>query len=240
MTTGVRVRAGLFVFLLIAGAVVALTADLPGVAAVRSWLSGAGASGWLLLTLAVGLALLAPVPRTALSVLLGVVAGFPAGLAVALTGGLLGGLLGFGLSRCLGRAAVARIAGDRLAQVDRLAGERGFAAVLAARLLPVLPFTVVSYGAGLTGIRLLPYAAATALGLLPSTVVQVGLGASAPWITTWAVPLTSANWPLAAVAAVAAAGAACCWWRGARPVGSVRPVVPVRKDAVPQTEREAA
>ena len=56
---------------------------------------------------------------------------------------------------------------------------RGFVAVLAGRLLPMVPFVVLSYGAGLTAIRWAPYAAGTALGLVPSTVVQVGIGASA-------------------------------------------------------------
>jgi uncharacterized protein (TIGR03382 family) len=42
-----------------------------------------------------------------------------------------------------------------------------------------VPFVAVSYGAGLTAVRLAPYALSTALGLVPSTLVQVGVGASA-------------------------------------------------------------
>jgi uncharacterized membrane protein YdjX (TVP38/TMEM64 family) len=63
--------------------------------------------------------------------------------------------------------------------VERLVADRGFVAVLAGRLLPVMPFVVLSYGAGLTAIRWAPYALATAIGLLPGTIVQVGIGASA-------------------------------------------------------------
>ena len=225
MTRGIWIRAAALAVLMASGGVLAMTAELPRVGTVRGWLDGAGGAGWLLLTVAVGLTLLSPVPRTAVSVLVGVVAGFPAGLPVALVGGLLGGLVAFALSRWLGRAAVARIAGARMAQVDRFAGERGFVAVLSARLLPLLPFTVVSYAAGLTGIRLLPYAAATALGLLPSTVAQVGLGASATWITAWAAPLRAARWPLVLSAAVVGVAGAWWWYRRTR-----RPAVdnPVR------------
>ena len=121
-----------------------------------------------------------------LSVLLGVVLGFWTGLAVALAGGLLGGLAAFGLSRALGRDAVTRLAGPRVTAVDRALGERGFGAVLAGRLLPVVPFSVLSHAAGLSVVSPGPYVAATALGLVPSTVLQVGVGASVPGLTAWA------------------------------------------------------
>ena len=143
------------------------------------------------MALVVALVLLAPVPRSALSVLVGVVAGFWTGLAVAFAGGLLGAVFAFGLSRGLGRSAVLRLAGPRVARADGLVSDRGFLAVLTGRLVPVVPFVAVSYGAGLTGVRFLPYLLATALGLVPSTLLQVGVGASAGFLveqaTAWAV-----------------------------------------------------
>ena len=63
------------------------------------------------MVLGLALVLLAPVPRSALSVLVGLVAGFGPGLAVALAGGLLAALAAFGLSRTLGRSAATRLAG---------------------------------------------------------------------------------------------------------------------------------
>ena len=142
-------------------------------------MDGAGAAAWAWMVLGLALVLLAPVPRSAVSVLVGVVLGFGPGVALALGGGLLAGLAAFGLSRTLGRTAAVRLAGRRLARVDRLMTDRGFGAVLAGRLLPVMPFVVLSYGAGLTSIRWGPYALATAIGLVPSTIVQIGVGASA-------------------------------------------------------------
>lgn len=173
-------RGGCLLAVLAAATAVALTVDLPGVAGVRAWVAGAGAPGLVLLAAGVGLALVGPVPRTALSVLLGVVLGFGTGLAVALAGGLLGGLAAFGLSRVLGRDALQRLAGPRLAAVDRALAGRGFGTVLAGRLLPVVPFSVLSHAAGLSAVPAGSYAAATALGLLPSTVLQVGAGAAVP------------------------------------------------------------
>lgn len=183
-------RAGLLAGLLTTGLVLVLVLDLPGVGEARAWVAAAGGAGLVGLALALALVLLAPVPRTAVSVLVGVVAGFGPGLAVAFAGGLLGALGAFGLSRTLGRAATERLAGPRLSRVDRLMVERGFLAVLAGRLLPVVPFVVLSYGAGLTALRLAPYLGATALGLIPSTVVQVGVGASVAQVAGGATALT--------------------------------------------------
>lgn len=215
------VRAAVLGLLVLTGLLLAFTVELPDVGTVRTWVDGAGPWTWAGIVLGVALVLLAPVPRSAVSVLLGVVAGFQAGLAVALAGGLLGGLAAFGLARLLGRPAVARIAGKRVERVDRLMLDRGFWALLAGRLLPVVPFVVVSYGAGLTAVRLGPYTLSTALGLVPSTVVQVGVGASAGVLAHWA---TTATVVPVAVVALVLAGLAFLAWRKRRPAPEGEPV----------------
>jgi uncharacterized membrane protein YdjX (TVP38/TMEM64 family) len=179
-STGLGV--GALVVVVGAGAILANTVGVPSVETVRSTVDAAGGSGWAVLVVGLGLLLLGPVPRSATSVLAGVVLGFGAGVLVALAGGLLGALGAFSLSRTLGRSTALRLAGPRLTRFDRLASDRGFASVLVGRLLPVLPFVAVSYGAGLLGVRFRPYLAATAVGLIPSTVVQVGLGASVGFV----------------------------------------------------------
>jgi uncharacterized membrane protein YdjX (TVP38/TMEM64 family) len=210
VSTSIWLRAALLGLLLAVGAVVAATVDLPDVAALRSWLAAAGGVGWVAMVLGLGVVLLAPVPRSVVSVLIGLVAGFWTGLAVALAGGLLGALAAFALSRTLGRPAVARFAGRRLARVDRLSVDRGFAAVLTGRLVPVVPFVVLSYGAGLTTVRPVSYASATALGLVPSTVLQVGIGASAGAIVAGATTVTVV---LLVVLLGVAAASGLVWWR---------------------------
>jgi uncharacterized membrane protein YdjX (TVP38/TMEM64 family) len=208
--------------LLAVAALLALTLDLPTVETVRGWVDGTGPLGWIGMVVALSLLLLAPIPRSVLSVLVGVVAGFWSGLVICLVGGLLGALAAFGLSRALGRPTVARFGARRLSRLDRLAVDRGFLAVLTGRLLPVMPFVVLSYGAGLTAIRWTPYALATVLGLVPSTVVQVGVGASAPllgeWASTWALV------PLVVVLVVASGGVLL--WRSRRGTASA-PAEPV-------------
>jgi uncharacterized membrane protein YdjX (TVP38/TMEM64 family) len=214
------VRGAVLLVVLAAAVTAVLVVDLPDAAAVRSWLTDTGPAGSVLLVLGVALALVGPVPRTALSLLLGAVLGFWGGLVVAVAGGVLGGLAAFGLSRALGREAVTRLAGWRRAAVDRALGGRGLGAVVVARLPPI-SFALVSHAAGLTGVRLGPYTAGTALGILPGTVLHVGVGASAVSLPGW-VP--SSGVPVAGVAlGVLVVGAV--WWRRSR-AGAPRTLSP--------------
>ncbi|WP_198597785.1 TVP38/TMEM64 family protein [Blastococcus atacamensis] len=207
---GIWLRAVVLGVLLAAGVVAAFVIDLPDAGEVRTWLDDGGPAAWALLVGGLTLVLLAPVPRSLVSVLAGAVLGFGAGLAVAVVGGLLAGLVAFGLSRALGRPAVSRLAGPRLHRADELFSDRGFVAVLAGRLIPVVPFVVVSYGAGLSGVRLGPYAAATAVGLVPSTIVQVGVGASTAFVVEHLTTLVVVP---VVVAAVVLLGAGLWWFR---------------------------
>jgi uncharacterized membrane protein YdjX (TVP38/TMEM64 family) len=211
---GTWLRAAILCLLLALGGILALVLDLPAVDEIRSWVDGAGGAGWTAMVLGLAVVLLAPVPRSALSVLVGLVAGFGPGSAIAFAGGLLAALGAFGLSRTLGRSAATRVAGARLGRLDQVMARRGFVAVLVGRLLPVVPFVVLSYGAGLTAIRWPPYVAGTALGLVPSTLVQVGIGASAAAVVARTTPLTVV--PLLAAVVVLVALAAGAWHRRQR------------------------
>ncbi|WP_158657676.1 TVP38/TMEM64 family protein [Blastococcus saxobsidens] len=211
---GIWLRAGVLGALIAAGGIAALVLDLPDAGQLRGWLDGGGPTAWVLLVGGLALVLLAPVPRSVLAVLAGVVLGFTAGLVVSVAGGLLAGVVAFGLARALGRPTVERLAGPRLQRVDDLFTERAFASVLALRMLPVMPHVVVSYGAGLSGVRLGPYVAATTVGLVPSTVVQVGAGASTGFVVEHLTTLTVVPVVLGVVLLAAA-----FWWyrRRARP-----------------------
>ncbi len=84
--------------------------------------------------------------------------------------------------------------------------DHGFGAVLLARLVPVLPFTVINYGAGVTGVLFASYVAGSALGMIPGTIAYAALGAvgdTDPAVTAAAV---------AALVVLSAGG----WWAAAR------------------------
>ncbi|MCF6508807.1 TVP38/TMEM64 family protein [Blastococcus sp. MG754426] len=217
----VRVLAAVVVLLI--GTAVAVSVDLPSVEGMRAWLSEGGGVRWAMVVLGVAVALLTPISRTALSVLVGAVAGFPAGLAVVMTGGMLGGLAGFVLSRWLGRDAVVRLAGARLARLDRAVSQRGFVSVLVARAMPVAPFVFVSYAAGLSGVRLGPYLLGTAVGLVPWSVLYVGVGTSVASIDSWTHLIPPLLTVSAVLSVVVLAGH---FWRPTRRPGNQPGTVP--------------
>lgn len=75
------------------------------------------------------------------------------------------------LAQWLGRDAVRTLLGKRAESLDRFAGDAAFTGMLRLRLLPLVPFNALNFGAGLAGVRPLPYIASTALGILPGTAV---------------------------------------------------------------------
>jgi len=66
----------------------------------------------------------------------------------------------------------------RFVQAARLNLQRdGFSYLLAIRLVPAFPFWLVNLAAGLSGMRLLPYSAATVIGIIPATFIYASIGA---------------------------------------------------------------
>jgi uncharacterized membrane protein YdjX (TVP38/TMEM64 family) len=95
-----------------------------------------------------------------------------------LIGASLGAYLAFGLSRKLGRETIQRWLGKRLQMLDDRVGENGFRTILFLRLIPLLPFDAINYGAGLSKIRFRDYAVATTLGIIPGAFAYNLLGHS--------------------------------------------------------------
>ena len=178
----VVVRAAALVALLVGLALAVLLAGMPDADALRAELAGVGAPAFVLVY--AGLCLL-PLPRNVLSVVAGLLFGLRDGLLVALPGALLAAVAGFWIGRFLGREAVERFTGARVARVDALLRRRGVAAVLACRLLPAVPFVAVNYTAGLTAVRFRDYVVGTAVGIVPGAVAYVAVGALGTSPTSW-------------------------------------------------------
>jgi uncharacterized membrane protein YdjX (TVP38/TMEM64 family) len=123
-------------------------------------------------------AVIAPLPAFVVTFANGLAFGWAPGALLSWSSAMVGAALCFGLSRALGRPAIERLLGGRAAldRVDRFFARHGERAVLLARLLPFVPFDPVSFGAGLTPMRLWPFLAATGLGQLPATILYSYLG----------------------------------------------------------------
>ncbi|OMQ14960.1 hypothetical protein A7K94_0212855, partial [Modestobacter sp. VKM Ac-2676] len=64
----------------------------------------------------------------------------------------------------------------RLTRADALLTDRGVVSALLARLVPIVPFTLISYAGGLSGMRLRDHLLGSAIGLTPGTVLHVAVG----------------------------------------------------------------
>lgn len=173
----VWVRLAVLAVVVAAAVVVALVVGLPDVESLRAGIAAAGPAAPVLFVLLYAVATLAPLPKNVLSTVAGVLFGLVPGVALVLLAALLGAAGAFGLGRLLGRGAVERFTGARVARVDELLRRRGLLAVIGVRLVPVVPFTAVNYAAGLTAVRIRDYALGTALGIIPGTIAFVALGA---------------------------------------------------------------
>ena len=170
-------RLGLLGVFIIGVVVVEIVLPMPTVDQIRAAAGSAGAMGVFAFVLAYGVLTLTPVPKNVLSIAAGLTWGFGFGSLLVYLGALLGATFGFVIGRFLGREAVERFTGARVARVDELLRRQGLVTVIGARLIPVLPFTVINYAAGLTAVRRVDYALGTALGIIPGTLAYVAIGA---------------------------------------------------------------
>ncbi|MGE3662389.1 MAG: TVP38/TMEM64 family protein [Pseudonocardia sp.] len=169
--------------LALAGAALAVLAfrdDLPDVAAVLApALAAVRAAGiWApaVFVLLQTVATVAPVPRTVFTVAAGVLFGSLGGALVAVLATTGAAVLAFWLVRLGTARLVARHADRRaIAWVRHRVDHRGMLAVLSLRLLPMVPFPVLNYAAGASGVRFAPYLVGTVLGVFPGTLAVVVL-----------------------------------------------------------------
>lgn len=200
-----------------AAVVVALVVGVPDVTALRADIAAAGPAAPVLFVLLYAVATLVPLPKNVLSTLGGLLFGLVPAVLLVLLAALLGAAAAFGLGRLLGRGAVERFTGTRVARVDEVLRRRGLIAVIAVRLVPVVPFTAVNYAAGLTAVRLGDYALGTALGIIPGTLAFVALGAYGSSPGSWPFVLA-----VVALVALSLGGAAVAGRSRRRPAAGAR------------------
>ncbi|WP_435200287.1 TVP38/TMEM64 family protein [Janibacter sp. GS2] len=189
---GASVRLLALVAVLVVAGVIAAVVGPPDVERVQARIDAAGHAAPVLFVLIYAVVTLLPLPKNVVAALAGAMFGLALGVVVVFLAALLGAAAAFALSRALGRDAVERLTGARVARVDALLGRRGITAVIGVRLVPILPFTVINYSAGLTAVRTRDYAIGTAVGIVPGTVSYVALGAFGTTPGSWPFLLSAA------------------------------------------------
>jgi uncharacterized membrane protein YdjX (TVP38/TMEM64 family) len=148
--------------------------DLDG---LRRELDALGAAAALVL---VGLALvhaIVPFPAEFPTAAAGFVLGFAVGFPLMVAAWTLSCVAAYWLARVAGTPVLDRVVGrERMEAVDRLVARGGWLALLATRLVPLVPYNIVSYTAGVTRVPLGRFTWTTAVGVAPLTALTALLG----------------------------------------------------------------
>lgn len=133
--------------------------------------------------------LLAPLPAFLITISNAAIFGWWQGAILSWSSAMVGAALCFFIARALGRDVVEKFTGKgALAAVEGYFEKYGSKTILVCRLLPFVPFDAVSYFAGLTPIKFLPFFLATGIGQLPATIVYSYVGGmltgGARWLVT--------------------------------------------------------
>jgi uncharacterized membrane protein YdjX (TVP38/TMEM64 family)/glutaredoxin len=115
-------------------------------------------------------------PSLPLDAVAGAKFGFFPGSIYSIVGDEAGALISFFLARALGREAIVRMLKKEIAFCDACAERQLVYVVFFARLLPMISFGLISYGAGLTRISTRAFALSTLLGMIPLTLIVTYLG----------------------------------------------------------------
>ena len=120
---------------------------------------------------------IAPLPAFLITFANGTLFGFWWGSLLSWSSAMLGAALCFFTARALGRAVVVKLLSETAVKTsDQFFQRYGKYAVLIARLVPIISFDAISYGAGLTSMQFLGFAIATGIGQLPATLLYSYLG----------------------------------------------------------------
>jgi uncharacterized membrane protein YdjX (TVP38/TMEM64 family) len=152
---------------------------------LRNYIDSLGAGG---VALILGLMLLHSVvffyPSEIVTTTAGYVYGFWGGLGLALVGWFGCALLSYVLGRAVGGPLLQRLLGRRFEGLVEAVDRGGISFLLSARLIPIVPFSLLGYVAGAAQVNLWRFSWTTVVGYLPLTILVALLGSRAQTLST--------------------------------------------------------
>jgi len=182
--------AGLLIFIVICVALFQWT-DLRRYAKpeeIRAAIQSVGYLAPLLYLLIYSIAPVLLVPGWIITIAGGLAFGPLWGTVLTVVGATIGATLAYFVGRFLGRDFVTRLLKEKfktIASLDEQAASRGFEVIFFLRLIPLVPFNVLDYMAGISKIGVRDYILGTFLGIIPGTFAYVYLGSSLTQIKSW-------------------------------------------------------
>ena len=141
------------------------------------WLSETGSAKYVLGPLVMTVCAILPIPAECPALVNGIVFGAVVGTFITWAGALAGAQISFELSRRYGRPLAKYLLPSRMmSRIDETASHGGAVALLLARLIPLVSFTVLNWGAGMTSVRRSTFFWTTAVGVLPGAIVFTASG----------------------------------------------------------------
>lgn len=119
----------------------------------------------------------APLPAFLITFANAALFGWVWGAVLSWSSAMAGAALCFFIVKFLGRDVVERLTSKyAIDSIDEFFDKYGKYTILVCRLLPFISFDIVSYAAGLTSMKFLPFFIATGIGQLPATIVYSYVG----------------------------------------------------------------
>lgn len=145
--------------------------------AVRDEIESLGVAGPLLILVLALVHAVVFYPAEIVDAAAGLVYGFVPALALMMVGWLLSGLVCFAVGQRVARPLLDRWFGrERFERIERRIERGGAKVLIGARLIPIFPFSIVSYAAGAARVPLWRFVWTTAVGYLPITAISVYFG----------------------------------------------------------------
>ena len=144
---------------------------------LQLWLQQMGIWAPVLYILIYSIATICILPSTPLNLTGGAIFGSVWGTVWTSIAAILAAVLAFGFSRTIGRSFVAQKLAGKWDSIDREMQQGGVFYMFAIRLLPLIPYGIVNFAAGLTSIKFRDYFLGTLLGTVPGILPFVMMGA---------------------------------------------------------------
>lgn len=145
---------------------------------INQWLARSGdAAPLVFIGVMASAIVISPIPTLPLDIAAGSFFGPLLGTLYAATGALIGAVASFLIARFLGRDLIKGLLGGHINFCSQCSDQLLIKMVFFSRLIPVISFDIVSYGAGFTAMSLWKFVLATFFGMLPLTFIYVSFGA---------------------------------------------------------------
>ena len=145
--------------------------------ALQAQLRDLGVTGALVVVALILLHAVLFFPAEIVNATAGLAFGFWVAFPLVMVSWVLSGLIAYWLGRVAGRPLAVRLAGERrVASGEQLIDRGGAPALLIARLIPLVPYSLVGYIAGAARVPVWRYTWTSFLGVLPITAAATYLG----------------------------------------------------------------